>query len=130
MRTQLPAITAAVVLLALTGCGEDEPDRYDTPQAVVAALEEQGVSCAGYDETQGAVGAVARGSCRMGGEVIVSVYATEADAEGEPQRKSQLLGGLAVTMVVGENWTASCDVLADCEKIADTTGANLVRLPA
>lgn len=134
VRTRLSTTTtttaAAALLLALTGCGGGQDD-YDSPQDVVAALEAEDVTCAGYTQTEGAVGAVARGTCRMDGQVIVSIYATGGDAKKEPERKRDLLGGkVDVTMVVGGNWTASCDVRADCDRIADATGGALVHLPA
>lgn len=134
--------TAAALTLAalLAGCGgSDEPTpdptptaaRYAQPQDLVAALETAGINCARYDPTDGAVGAVGRGSCYIGdAEVVVSVYATTADAAEEPERKRQFVGGLIdIIMVVGPNWTTSCDQLADCEMIAEATGGKLNHLP-
>ncbi|MEU8158130.1 hypothetical protein AB0B94_31130 [Micromonospora sp. NPDC048986] len=105
--------------------------RYDTPQALVGALETGGINCGGYDPTEGVIGAVARGSCYIGdAEVVVSIYATKADAAGEPAKKHQLLAGVAdVVMTVGENWTTSCDTPADCEKIAKVIGGQYTRIP-
>ncbi|MFI6760094.1 hypothetical protein ACIBF5_13245 [Micromonospora sp. NPDC050417] len=144
---------AAALLLAgtLTGCGSDSPStpgasgtatpvatsksptatRYDTPQALVGALEAGGINCAGYDPTEGVIGAVARGSCHIGdAEVVVSIYATKADAAGAPAKQHQLLAGLMdVVMTVGENWTTSCDTASDCEKIAKVIGGEYTRIP-
>lgn len=147
MRTRHFFVVLAAVALGLAGCDSSSssepepaaattkppaPARYDTPQALIAALEQKGVQCGGYDPTEGVIGAVGRGSCYMDGqEVVVSVYATKADAEGEPQRKHELLAGVSeVTMVVGENWTASCDQVADCRRIEAATGGRLVQIPA
>ncbi len=139
MRTQ-PFLAAALLLaVPLAGCGgwvkpdpAPSPAKFDTPQAVVAAMEQKGIACTGYDTTEGAIGAVGRGSCYIDGEeVLVSVYATKADAENEPQRKHQLLAGVSeVIVVVGENWTASCDLVSHCERIAAGVGGRLVRVPA
>lgn len=95
-------------------------------------MERHGIACTGYDPTDGVIGAVGRGSCYIDGEeVLVSVYATKADAEAEPQRKHALLAGVSdVVVVVGENWTASCDVVAHCERIASGVGGRLVQVPA
>ncbi|MFF0822485.1 hypothetical protein ACFYUR_19150 [Micromonospora haikouensis] len=129
---RLARTLAAVALLAvvLAGCGSDQPATYDTPQDVVAALDKQGVRCAGYTPISEPQNAVGRGSCDLDGEqVIVSVYATEADAEGEPERKRQLLGGMEVRMVVGGNWTLTCTDEQMCKRLADAIGGDAVHLP-
>lgn len=102
---------------------------YATPQNLVAALEDKGVVCAGYSATANPIGAVGRGSCQLDGqETVVSIYATQADATGEPQRKNQLLGGLEVDMVVGVNWTVSCHDPAAAKRVADAIGGQVVHL--
>ncbi|MFI2663357.1 hypothetical protein [Micromonospora carbonacea] len=124
--------TAAALLAAvvLAGCGSDQPATYDKPEDVVAALAKEGVRCAQYTPIPEPQNAVGRGSCNLDGkQVIVSVYATEADAEGEPQRKRQLLGGMDVRMVVGGNWTITCVDDGQCGRVVEAIGGKTVTLP-
>jgi len=105
--------------------------RYDTPQALIAELERRGVACTGYDETEGAIGAVFRGSCYIGGqEAVVSIYATSADAQAHPRILAGLSEGIDdVDMVVGLNWTVNCDTPAMAAQLSGVLGGQVVHDP-
>jgi hypothetical protein len=135
------ALSTAVVLLA--GCGvapntgrvatpeRSEPGRADTTQQLASAINAAGVPCMNYEEIENPVAALGRGSCYVGSDqVLVSVYESRAAAAAEPQRKANLLGGMRVIMVVGENWTAACDSVPVCQSIEGSYGGRLVVVPA
>lgn len=119
-------VVPAAFMFALTGCGG--ADKYDTPADIATALNDNGVACANFENTDRAVSAAGRGSCYLGDkQLMLSIYASEADAKAE--RHSKLLGGLDSIMVVGPNWTVSCTLEADCEKVKDAIGGDLVKVP-
>ncbi|MEV6493391.1 hypothetical protein AB0M20_32940, partial [Actinoplanes sp. NPDC051633] len=88
--------------------------------------------CRNWEETQGALGALERGSCFVGSkEVVVSIYDSHEEAAGEPAAHAELLAGVSDTiMVVGENWTLSCEETSICERIESDFGGELVIIPA
>lgn len=103
--------------------------RYDTPQALVAAMEKQGVICARYEAVENPRQAVALGSCYMDDhQTPIAIYATTADAQAEPQRMNRLLAGIEVDMVVGVNWTVNCYDAAAAKRVADAIGGQAVHL--
>jgi hypothetical protein len=126
-------VVGCVLTVAITRYLSAQPPsdggRYATPENLVAAMERDGVVCSGYSTTENPTGAVGRGSCQLDGqETVVSIYATESDAKGEPERKNRLLGGLVVDMVVGVNWTVSCHDPAAAKRVADAIGGQVVHL--
>lgn len=134
-RRRLWFTAAALVILAVVAGGlylllagpPSDGGRYDSPQDLIAAMEANGVVCAGYTETRGAVGAVARGSCRIGSdETIVSIYASETDPQRHADQMAALFQGTADTdMVIGVNWTVNCHNAAQARAIADAIGGRV-----
>lgn len=94
-------------------------------------MERGAAVCTDYTKTANATGALERGSCYMFlDEVVISVYAAGADARNAPEAQASLLRGISdVVMVVGQNWTASCDALASCQMIVKAVGGRLVQIP-
>lgn len=127
----------AVVLLGALGSGAyylgqrppSDGGRYDTPQALVAAMEKRGVTCARYETVESPRAALGRGSCWLDEhETPIAVYATTADAKAEPARMNRLLGGIEVDMVVGLNWTVNCHDEATAGRVAGAIGGEVVHL--
>lgn len=138
----------ALSLLALTACsGGETPSspapvvtstapraaqEYDGAQRLVGASNAAGVACLNWERTENPIGAVERGSCYVGTEEIVaSIYGDRTEAEAEPTNKAQLLAGIGdVDMIVGGNWTLSCDTEELCARIARDFGGEHVHIPA
>jgi hypothetical protein len=150
---RLAALIALPALALLAGCGEQsEPagrpqpaatasttsaapkaaDEYDGAQRLVGGLNEAGIACLNWERTENPIGALERGSCYIGTEeIIASIYSSDEAAADEPEQKAALLGGASdVIMVVGGNWTLSCDVRELCEQIAQKFGGTMTYLPA
>jgi hypothetical protein len=150
----LPAVLAAVVLLAGCGGNTDQPatrstpaattpspspsptpagkDEYDGAQRLAGGLNEAGIACLNWERTENPIGAEERGSCYVGEEEIVaSIYATAGEAAAAPEEHAALLAGISDTvMVVGGNWTLSCDSTSLCGQIEKKFGGRLVVIPA
>jgi hypothetical protein len=107
-------------------------DEYDGAQRLVGALNEAGVACLNWERTENPIGADERGSCYVGTqEIVASIYANHEDAAAEPESKGVLLAGVSdVDVVVGGNWTLSCDEADLCQQIADDFGGELVHIDA
>jgi hypothetical protein len=148
---RLFSVTAAVaVVLLATACSSDKPavpaaavttkasaapkaaDTYDGAQRLVGALNAAGVACLNWERTEDPTGALERGSCYVGTEEIVtSIYASHADAEADVDTKSQLLAGVDdVDVVVGGNWSLSCDTAVLCTEIGQKFGGHHYHVPA
>lgn len=107
-------------------------DEYDGAQRLLGGLTKVGIDCINWERTPDPIGADERGSCYVGEEeLVVSIYATREDAAAEPESKAVILEGVAdVHMVVGGNWTLSCDTQAMCQTIEESFGGKLVVIPA
>jgi hypothetical protein len=103
---------------------------FATAVQLVGALNKTGPECAGWTAVPEPIGAQERGSCHIGGEeVTTAIYTTSAAAGAEPQKKAELLAGVAdVHMVVGPNWTLGCDSAELCEKITAGFGGKFVTI--
>jgi hypothetical protein len=128
--TRAPGALAAVLALAacLGGCASGASDKaapkaspsasassaptdggfYSSSADLIAALKRSGVDCAGYNQIpEPANGALELGSCYVGGnsggEIVVSIYASEADtADGV---KALTSFGMGAEVLTGQNWT-------------------------
>lgn len=99
-------LTTALATAALTSCGTSASGgTFDHAAGIVTALEKEGVTCPSYAPIETPAGAAERGQCWLAPDnnVIVSVYATEADADAAADKQRQL--GVGVGMLTGENWT-------------------------
>lgn len=107
-------------------------DEYDTAQRLVGGLNEAGIACLNWERTENPIGAEERGSCYVGTEeVVVSIYGSHKDAAADPDAKAEILRGVSdVDMVVGGNWTLSCDSEALCTEIASRFGGEQTHIPA
>jgi hypothetical protein len=145
-------IIAALSILALTACSNGgtptaapatpspvtkssapaAAEEYDGAQRLVGALNGAGIECLNWERTEDPIGAVERGSCYVGTEeVVASIYADHAEAEAQPDSKAQMLAGISdVDMVVGGNWTLSCDRQDLCAQIARDFGGKHIHIPA
>lgn len=152
-----PVTIAAALVLLVSGCGSiDAPPApapasapapsspppstpapqasatYDSVQRLVGALNAAGIACLNWERTENPTGAVERGSCYFGTEeVVASTYETEEEAAAAPQEKASLLAGISdVNMVVGGNWTLSCDSQQLCGIIEKVFGGKHVIITA
>jgi hypothetical protein len=146
------AALIALPTLALSGCGgQGEPaggskrpvaiipssaapkavDQYDGAQRLVGALNESGIACLNWERTENPTGAEELGSCYVGTEEIVAaIYSDHEQAAAEPQSKADLLAGIVeVDVVVGGNWTLSCDSADLCREISQKFGGVFTRIP-
>lgn len=139
------AITAAVLLLALTACSSPSASpapsatptmaaspsararaaqTYDGAQRLVGGLNEAGVACLNWERTEDPIGATERGSCYVGTEeVVTSIYASHAEVVADADSKQEMLANIGGThMVLGGNWALSCDSEALCADIVTRFG--------
>jgi hypothetical protein len=107
-------------------------DEYDTAQRLVGALNKAGTTCINWERVETPIGALERGSCYAGTEEIVaSIYGSQEEAAAEPANKGEILAGVSdVVMVVGGNWTLSCETEETCERIEASFGGRLIVVPA
>lgn len=105
---------------------------YQSAASVAAELKALGIDCGGWRQVSNPIGATERGSCFVGAnEVVISIFQTPEQAAAEPAKKAMFLAGVSdVVMVVGQNWTASCDDAALCGRISEKTKARLEVIPA
>ena len=145
-------LAVAALLLVVAGCGQpnkaagfhDTPspsaaatssppralDEYDAVQRLVGALNEAGIACVNWERTDNPLYAKELGSCYVGTEeVVTAIYSTHEGAAAEPEIKAGMFAGLGdVDVVVGGNWTLSCDSNALCSQIEDKFGGELVHI--
>ena len=108
------------------------PQEYDGAQRLAGALIAAGVQCVNWDAVDEPIGALERGSCYVGTEeVVVSIHESHEDASLAPSEKAEILRDVAaVIMIVGANWTLSCDTLPMCKNIAAKVGGQVVFIPS
>ncbi len=129
------AVAAVVVLLAagaavagiLTARHDARPAaavKLDSPQAIAQRLADLGAPCGPLEARTDPLGATARASCFVGdNEVVISTYATHADAQAQWDRQSATFAGVSdVDMVIGDVWTVSCDDPAYAKRAAELLG--------
>lgn len=87
------------------------PVKLDSPQAIAQRLADLGAACGRLVPITNPLGATARASCYIGDdEVVISTYASRADAENQWDLQSTTLAGISdVDMVIGDGWTISAD---------------------
>lgn len=128
MRTLTPlSAVALAAVLTLTGCGApDTGGRFDHAADIVTALEKGGLVCPSYAPVATPQGAAERGACwpAKDNNVIVSIYATEADASAAADGQRKL--GVGVGMLSGENWTLTGGGEAFRAQAKEILGGNLI----
>lgn len=128
MRTLPPRHALVLVAaLALAGCGAPESGgRFDHAADIVTALEKGGLVCPSYAPVATPKGAAERGECwpAKDNNVIVSIYATQADASAAVDGQRKL--GVGVGMLTGENWTLTGGGEPFRAKAKDILGGKLV----
>jgi hypothetical protein len=125
-----PAVTTASPATAAPT--PNAAEEYDGAQRLVGGLNQAGIACVNWERTEDPIGALERGSCYVGTEeVVTSIYASHEDAAAEPDVHADLLSGVDdVDMVVGGNWTLSCDTSQLCDEIEQKFGGEHVHIPA
>lgn len=117
---------AAICLGVLAGCGSSSQFAHATE--IVAALEEGGLVCPSYSPTGDPVGAAERGACwpegKDGNNLIVSTYATQADAKAAAEGQRKL--GVGVDMLTGDNWTLAGGTHDFLAKAKEILGGDLI----
>lgn len=100
------------------------PKTFSSPQQLIAEMEKRGLPCPGYSPVDKPIDAVAMADCTANGkDVLVTIYATHADALAAFQRVSGIMHGLSSTdMAVGENWTVNCDDASFAKQVAQALG--------
>lgn len=94
----------------------------DSPAAVAQAIEKRsGLKCDNLSAVENPIGATARSNCRAaGGEIVISTYASQQDANAHMANYAGLLGGISdVRMATGDKWTVSGDDDAYVRKAAE-----------
>lgn len=111
-----PSASAAPAI-ALTGGGT-----YATPEAILAALRQGGLSCT--DPMDGSYPDVAAAkSCVLGGteDAVLLVFASETERSQYLRTKEPL-----ASAVVGENWAVQTVLQSSAEQVARAVGGTVV----
>lgn len=120
-----------VALLVAFGACSDEPESYEDVEAVVEAMEEEGIECEDLETTTEfgpeADSLVAeRGFCVVDDDrVVVSMFENAADRD-DWVAVGKLLGEVAV----GENWVVGSDSQELTEEIASELDATIPQGPS
>lgn len=130
----------AIGILSLTACShtkQAEPvvapapaaQKYYAASQIAQVLTKTGFACNDFEAIPDSMnGAIDMGSCNAG-NIVISIYATQQEAETQPTYLHTLLDGLqAVQMVVGPNWTVNCDL--QCQPVEDITHGKYVYIAA
>lgn len=119
------ALCLIAVVVALGGCDGD-PDSYEDVEAVVEAMEDEGIECDDL-ETTTEFGTEAdslvteRGVCVVGEDrVVISMFETAADRDDWVA-----VGKLFGRVAVGENWVVGSDSQEVVDEIADELDATV-----
>lgn len=144
-------IVSTAMLLTMTACADNsgtdaQPasatpttttsptarDEYSSAQQLVAGLNTAGIACINWERTDSPIGALERGTCYAGEDgIVASIYSSHADAVGAPSKLAALASGVVdISMVVGGNWTLSCDTEQLCQQVEADFGGDLVVIPA
>lgn len=118
---------------ATASSGPPTASPYSTPAELQQALEAHHITCGNYTVVTGRpVLAISDARCHNEGgkEVVLRIYANHVDAESQSALLSKAAEGTNVQfdLLVGDNWTISCDNVQWLNRASTYLGGHIVHV--
>ncbi len=116
-------LAAALLLVLGAACsGADAPSSYGTVDAIIAALEKEGVRCSGIEELDGAKLVREGASCKVDGKPVVARTFASASRRDDWLKVGASFGS---SVLVGPNWVIATDAEDTAESLQEAIGGTL-----